>query len=102
MARTHTLVYAEPHSQNDDADSSLFIRYAFIDVDVRVVCNTSAPDLAPLNLYVVQTASGGYHHLTTASTQGNAYATSNGYKLLGVQGYVYTTEPADGGVPLEM
>ncbi len=76
-------------------------RYSYVDSDLTVVSNTSVPGLSPLNLYVFDNGTT-VHHITTASPQGNAFAQASGFKLVGVQGYVYLTPATTTAVPLEM
>jgi len=82
--------------------ASLDSSYAYIDTDLQVQSNTTQtdPNTVPLNFYYNPTTK---HHFTTASPQGNAYATSHGYILQNVEGWVYPANSTDSSLmPLAM
>lgn len=58
----------------------------------------SSPGTVPLNLYH-NTITG--RHITTTSTQGNAWALANNYTLIGPQGWVFAS-PSHDAIALEM
>ena len=83
------------------AIASLDKSYQYVGDNLYVQSDAPAPGLAPLNLYANAATK---HHMTTASAAGNAWAVSNGYALVGVQGYVYlaAADAGAGAQPLEM
>jgi hypothetical protein len=68
-------------------------QWNYIMPDLYVLDNeTAQPGSIPLNFYFNPTTN---HHMTTASTQGNAYARANGFVFVRIEGYVYgTSDPS--------
>ena len=99
MALAALLVYySATHGDNavvvtPESVASLDASYVFVSNNLAVVpANTTRPDgNVPLNFYAHPTT---HHHMTTASTAGNAYATAHGFVLQRVEGWV---EPVGGG-----
>lgn len=62
------------------------------------VSSVQTPGTEPLNLYLnIETG----HHITTASTQGNAWALANGFTLIAPQGWVLAAATPE-AIALEM
>lgn len=82
------------------AAAQLDASYAYVTGDLFAL-PSPLPGTVPLNLYARVNATSS-HHFTAASAAGNAAALAAGFTLVGVQGFVFSSPPADGsGLPLE-
>ena len=81
--------------------ASLDKSYVYVGDDSILASNTSQPDLIPLNFYSNPTTN---HHITTASTAGNAFALANGFIFVRIEGWVWpgATSPCLNCAALEM
>ena len=90
-AKPLMVYYSATHGDNAvvTSNASLDATYAFFDTNLHIVSSPTGPHTAAMNLYANNATR---HTITTASLRGNAWAVSNGYTLVGVQGYAI---PAD-------